>query len=338
MVEEKRYNRKTRNANGSTDTDKAEVYALVERYMDNIPREYLDNIENIELKGEYGLWLASKKDLGAFDVRNKLNDLCGKEWLYFLNSVETTSYPVNGKEGFSHHLRKQHPSPKPPQLMEKIIRFFTKEGQYVLDPFVGVGGTLLGASLCGRNAVGIDLSEKYRRIYWEVVQEQGLKEQMYIVGNSKNIDSFEEIKGITFDFILTDPPYCNMQSKRKTGERKKKKKDASATPFTKLQEDLGNMEKATFLKELKTIIELCLKKLKNRGYLAIFVKDMQPEGKDLNMLHYEIAKKLNEIPNLYYRGMKIWYDKTVNLYPFGYPYAFTMNQLHQYILIFRKEE
>ena len=37
-----------------------------------------------------------------------------------------------------------------------------------------------------------------------------------------------------------------------------------------------------------------------------------------------------------YRGMKIWSDESINLYPYGYPYAFSMNQLHQYILIFRK--
>ena len=319
------------------DNNSSILETLICKYKNNIPKEFLDNIQNVKLKGKYGLQLDSKKELGAFDVRNKLNDLCGKEWLYFLNSVETTAYSVNGKEGFSHHLRKRHPSPKPPQLMEKIIKFFTKEGQYVLDPFVGVGGTLLGASLCNRNAVGIDLSEKYKSIYKQVVKEQKLKEQIYIVGNSKNIEKFEEIKDIVFDFILTDPPYSDMLSKKRTGERKKKKKDDSATPFTNLEEDLGNMNKKTFLEELKLIIELCTKKLKNKGYVAIFVKDIQPTEKELNMLHYEIANKLNEIPNLYYKGMKIWYDKTKNLYPFGYPYAYTMNQLHQYILFFRKE-
>ena len=37
-----------------------------------------------------------------------------------------------------------------------IINFFTKENEYVLDYFMGVGGTLLGASLSNRNALGID--------------------------------------------------------------------------------------------------------------------------------------------------------------------------------------
>ncbi|MBI3969488.1 MAG: DNA methylase, partial [Chloroflexi bacterium] len=81
--------------------------------------------------------------------RNRLNELTGREWLYFLNSVDVTAYPVSGEAACGHNLRRQHPSPKPPQLMRKIVEFFTKSGEWVLDPFVGVGGTLLACSLSG---------------------------------------------------------------------------------------------------------------------------------------------------------------------------------------------
>jgi hypothetical protein len=55
------------------------------------------------------------------------------------------------------------------------------------------------------------------------------------------------------------------------------------------------------------------------------------------MLHADIVSNFQTIPGLRYRGCKIWFDKTVNLYPFGYPHAFVANQIHQYILIFRRE-
>ena len=64
---------------------------------------------------------------------------------------------------------------------------------------------------------------------------------------------------------------------------------------------------------------------------------MQPNGNGDNMLHCSITSKLLEIPNLSFKGYKIWYDATQKLYPFGYPYAFVANQFHQFILIFRKE-
>ena len=45
--------------------------------------------------------------------------------------------------------------------MKEIIEFFTKSDGKILDPFAGVGGTLLGAALAGgsREAVGIELEQ-----------------------------------------------------------------------------------------------------------------------------------------------------------------------------------
>lgn len=267
---------------------------------------------------------------------NKLNDLSGAEWVYFLNSVEVTHYSTKGSEGFAHHIRGKHPSPKPPQLMKKFIDFFTKEGQTVFDPFMGVGGTLLACSLSNRKGIGIDLSREYIDFYKETCKELNLKEQTCIAGNSLEIDKYID-NNTTFDFILTDPPYSEMLSKKRTGDKKKKNGIALATPFTNYATDLGNMERTKFLESLKAIIEKSVKHLKKKGCLAIFVKDMQPNGNGDNMLHCSVTDKLLEIPNLSFRGYKIWYDATQKLYPFGYPHAFVANQFHQFIMIFRKE-
>jgi len=53
------------------------------------------------------------------------------------------------------------------------------------------------------------------------------------------------------------------------------------------------------------------------------------------MLHADIVAALRELPGLEYRGYRIWHDQSLNLYPFGYPFAFVSNQVHQFILIFR---
>ncbi len=80
-----------------------------------------------------------------------------------------------------------------------------------------------------------------------------------------------------------------------------------------------------------------MKYLKNDHYVAVFIKDMQPNGKELNLLHYDIINELNKIPDLYYKGLKIWADQTAKLYPYGYPFSYVSTQIHQYILFFRKE-
>ena len=270
--------------------------------------------------------------------KNKLNDLSGSEWIYFLNSVEVTHYSTNGIDGYAHNLRKKHPSPKPPQLMKKFIDFFTKEGQVVLDPFMGVGGTLIACSMSNRKGIGIDLSKEYIDLYKKVCKELGIVEQRAIVGNSLQIEKLLLKKDTVVDLILTDPPYGEMLSKKRTGQRKKKTGVITATPFTNYAADLGNMDRESFFNALKEIMAKSIEYLKPKGYIAVFVKDLQPKNKENNMLHYLVAQKLLEIPNLSFKGYKIWYDATQKLYPFGYPHTFVANQFHQFILIFRKEK
>ncbi len=55
------------------------------------------------------------------------------------------------------------------------------------------------------------------------------------------------------------------------------------------------------------------------------------------MLHVDVVNEMLKIEGLRFKGYKIWHDKTPKLYPFGYPFAFVSNQLHQFILIFRKD-
>ena len=77
--------------------------------------------------------------------------------------------------------------------------------------------------------------------------------------------------------------------------------------------------------------------LKPRGHLVLFAKDLQPTRAHHNMLHADITAELLKLPELSFRGYRIWHDMSQNLYPFGYPFAFVANQVHQFILIFRKE-
>jgi tRNA G10 N-methylase Trm11 len=276
-----------------------------------------------------------------YHTKNKLNDLPGGEWTFFLNSIINTRYSTNGEEGFAHHIRKIHPSPKPPQLMKQIIEFFTKENEIVFDYFMGVGGSLLGAALCGRKAVGIDLEPKYIKAYKEASSYLGLEDQVAVEGDSiellQNPSYIKKLLGKNkASLILIDPPYGDMLSRPKTGEAAKKGKGTAATPFTDLCEDLGNMNWDKFLAVFNQSVINAMKHLKNNGHLVVFIKDLQPKDKELNLLHADIINNLNEIKDLKYLGTKIWADHSVNLYPYGYPYSYVSNQIHQYIMIFKK--
>lgn len=59
------------------------------------------------------------------------------------------------------HDRPDHPTPKPPVLMERLVM---KTAGTVADPFVGSGTTLLAAKNLGRKAIGVELEERYCEI------------------------------------------------------------------------------------------------------------------------------------------------------------------------------
>jgi len=309
--------------------------------IDQFPSWVKEDINNAQVVGKSHNVIQTSNGK-KYHVKNKLNDLSGGEWTYFLNSVVITRYTTGGEEGYAHHIRKIHPSPKPPQLMQQIIEFFTKENEIVFDYFMGVGGSLLGSSLCNRRAIGIDLSEEYINTYKEANKYLNLKEQITIQADSINFLQSESnlkkyLNNEKVSLILIDPPYGDMLSRPKTGEAAKQGKDTSATPFTNLEEDLGNMSWDKFLEVFHKSIINSMKHLKEKGHIVVFIKDLQPKGNDLNLLHADIIKDLNSIENLKYLGTKIWADQSVNLYPYGYPFAYVSNQIHQYIMIFKKD-
>lgn len=61
-------------------------------------------------------------------------------------------------------LKELHPCPKPLEEVRFIIETLTQPGQIVLDPFCGLGSTLLAAEQLGRRWIGSDLSKRYGQI------------------------------------------------------------------------------------------------------------------------------------------------------------------------------
>lgn len=60
--------------------------------------------------------------------------------------------------------KKEHPTQKPTEIFERLIRLTTKEGDAVLDPFLGSGTTAVAAKRLGRVYVGVEKDERFYRI------------------------------------------------------------------------------------------------------------------------------------------------------------------------------
>lgn len=57
-----------------------------------------------------------------------------------------------------------HPCPKPLSLIKWLIKNGCKDGETILDPFMGSGTTLRAAKDLGRPAIGVEIEERYCEI------------------------------------------------------------------------------------------------------------------------------------------------------------------------------
>lgn len=301
-----------------------------------VPSRFREILKDCRVEGKTNRTIVLPNGRRYF-LGNKLNDLTGAEWTYFTSSVFCTNFTTNGADNCAYKIRKIHPSPKPPTLLKEIIEFFTKENDLVLDYFAGVGGTLIGATLANRKAIGIELNPEYCDAYQKACEYMQIKQETLICGDSLTVLDSLEFKNICskkVKLILIDPPYKNMMSLPKTADDIKRYGN-SGTPFTSSSSDLGNMGESEFWNSFLAIVKKSLNYLDNKGHVVVFIKDLQPKGKKNNLLHAEMIEKLTENLPLEYLGMKIWADKNVSLFPYGYPFEYVSNQIHQFILVFK---
>ena len=68
----------------------------------------------------------------------------------------------------SNHVEKTiHPCQFPVELVERLVLSMTDPGDSVLDPYMGVGSSVIAALMHGRNGYGCDVVEEYVDIAWE---------------------------------------------------------------------------------------------------------------------------------------------------------------------------
>jgi len=81
-------------------------------------------------------------------------------WLLMQKEWETGLWDIPNVKS-NHPEKTGHPAQFPIELVERCVLAMTHEGDWVLDPYAGVGSTLIAAIKRGRRAMGSEKEEKY---------------------------------------------------------------------------------------------------------------------------------------------------------------------------------
>lgn len=269
---------------------------------------------------------------------NHLNCLTAKQWLKRQIGVWQFYY-----EGRDIRDKKIHPATFPISLATHVIELFTHEGELVLDPFVGVGTTLVAAKDTNRNAIGFDLKQEYiEYCATRLSQESFFNEaqQVAVCDDALSIPQYLEPE--TVQLIWTSPPYANLLNrKRKNKSRRNRKNDqfGKVEQYSQNPRDLGTMSLEEFTQTLGDIYENLLPLLSPQGHCVINVPDMWWKGKRVT-IHVSVIEELRK-RGYEFKNTIIW-DRTniVNRVGiFGWPSNYiTMGTTFEYLLDFSRPE
>lgn len=291
---------------------------------------------------------------------NSLNELSGDEWLYFTKSLLTTAYPSE----LGHAARKAHGANKPPRLMARLIEFFTKGGELVLDPFAGVGGTLLGAAICRtpRRALGFEIEPRWAEIYGQVAmtaaaEREGRGPQLKDLGDNDpggarafdpsgceiqvgdSMKLIRELSDASVDLVATDPPYNPQLKATMSGGKLSETFANRRTDYAMVTSDPDDFANSSsygeYLDRMGALFAELRRVVRDKRYAVVIVRDAYQEGSYRFVASDLVARARPH--GFTAKGDLIWYQAGTRLRPYGYPHAFVPNIVHQHILVLRAE-
>jgi len=213
---------------------------------------------------------------------SKINDINLNQWKEY-DDILTDSLWVMKKRDNSGAHSAEYWGNFIPQIPNQFLKRYTKRGEWVLDPFLGSGTTLIECKRLGRNGIGVELQEKIIELAKNNIQkESGLFNKDVrietINGDSSTINFKDELKkrGInSIQFLIMHPPYWDI------------------IKFSNDKRDLSNAKNVEqFLLAFGNIVDNTYQVLDKNRYLAVVIGDKYCKGEWIPLGFYAMQEVL----------------------------------------------
>jgi len=217
-----------------------------------------------------------------------------------------------------------------PQIPHQMMLRYTKKEDWVLDPFVGSGTTLIECKRLGRNGIGIELNPEVAKKAKELIEIEYNKFNIIsdvIIGDSRSVDIgqvLEKSRIKRVQLLIMHPPYHDI------------------IKFSKDEKDLSNAKNTEgFLRMFGDIVDNVTPYLEKGRYFALVIGDKYSKGDWIPLGFYcmnEVLKRGYKLKSIIVKNFEetrgkrnqkeLWRYRAL----VGGFYIFK----HEYIILFKK--
>ncbi|MCX7820237.1 MAG: DNA methyltransferase [Brevinematales bacterium] len=213
---------------------------------------------------------------------NKINDINLLRWKEYDDIITDSLWILDKRDSSGAHLG-WYWGNFIPQIPRQMMLRYTKKGDWVLDPFLGSGTTLIECRRLGRNGIGIELNEKVAKEAKKLIDKEQNKDGIIsdvIIGDSRTIDIksiLSNYKIDKFQLVILHPPYHDI------------------IKFSNDAKDISNANNIEeFLKMFGEVVNNISLYLEKERYLVLVIGDKYSKGEWIPLGFYcmqEILKR-----------------------------------------------
>jgi len=263
-----------------------------------------------------------------------LNDLDLDEWREYEDILTDSLWLIPERDRSGTHMADYHGN-FVPQIPYQAMRRYTKQGDVLLDAFLGSGTSLIECRRLGRHGVGIELKPELAQQASERIAGQGNPYEIttqVVTGDSSDLEAapslnagaLKSIGRETVQLAILHPPYH------------------SIIKFSDREDDLSNCPTVEqFLQRFGQVVDVVDRFLEKERYLVLVIGDMYADSEWIPLGFYCMQEVMNRgysLKSLVVKDMQgnrakrnlenIWRYRALA----GGFYIFK----HEYVMFFRK--